>query len=228
VPNESLSIQFLTHEPEHLPVPTPAAQHIPEWLKQMPPEVICTKAEPVGPNSTVKRCMPFVDAITCGYVLPLAGDVKFYMADAKNLDIVSPEKLVTWQNDEVFPGEPFGPRLIIKFINPWVLQTPPGYSTLFVPLLNKFVMPFQILAGLVETDTYYNEVYFPAICMLRPGQFFEMARGTPFVQAIPIKREVWQSTIGQIDNSRLAESKAALRANTHLYREANWAKKTYR
>jgi len=228
VENEPKSIQFLTNEPDYVPPPTPAVHHVPDWLRQMPAEVMTTKGSPSGENSTLKRCMPFVDAMTCGYMLPITADVQFYMPDAMNLDIVSPEKLVTWQNDEVFPGAPFDKRMILKFRNPWVVQTPPGYSTLFLPLLNQLTLPFTILAGLVETDTYYNEVYFPSICLMRPGQMFELKRGTPIVQAIPIKRESWTAAINPVDATRLAEAKAALKANTHSYRETNWEKKTYR
>jgi hypothetical protein len=226
VENEPKTVEFLTNDHEYVPPPTPAAYQIPDWLKQMPPEFVSAVSR--ESHSTVKRCMPFVDAMSCGYVIPIAGDVQFYMADAVNLDIVSPEGLVGMQNEEGFPGDPFGQRIIIKFINPWVVQTPPGYSTLFLPLLNQYTMPFQILAGLVETDTYYNEVYFPAICTMRPGQAFQLTRGTPIVQAIPIKREPWNSAVSQVDTTRLAQVKAAKQSNKHVYREANWEKKTYR
>ena len=222
------SIEFLAADYDYVPAPTAAAQHVPEWLKQMPPDVQTRKGEGFGTNSTLKRCMPFVDAMTAGYVIPIAGDVQFYMADATNLDIVSPEHLVEWQNDQVFPGAPFGQRIIVKFMNRWVVRTPPGYSTLFLPLLNQVRMPFQILAGLVETDTYYNQVHFPAICLMRPGEAFQLKRGTPIVQAIPIARETFKSTLGEVDAAQVAATKDGLKANEHLYRETNWEKKSYR
>ena len=227
VQTESPTISFLTAQPADVPAPSPAAQHIPDWLKQMPANVTLTTGAP-GPAGSVKKCMPFVDAMTCGYLIPIAGDVKFYMTDATNLDIISPEELVTWQSHEQVPGAPFEQRMIVKFRNPWVVQTPPGYSTLFTPMLNQLNLPFQILAGLVETDRFYNEVYFPAINMMRPGQMFELKKGTPIVQAIPIKREPWTSTVTQVDAAKLKQAKADLHANEHLYRETNWEKKTYR
>ena len=229
VETEPPCISFLTAQPDHTPSPTPAALHIPDWLKQMPAEVaMMQREEQAGPNGTAKRCLPFVDAMTVGYILPLAADVQFYMPDALNLDIVSPEKLVDWQNERGFPGAPFAQQIVVKFINPWVVQTPPGYSTLFVPMLNQFRFPFQLLSGLVETDTYYNEVYFPAVCLMRPGEVVELKRGTPLVQAIPIKRETFKSNVGEVDAIKLYQYKQELKANVHKYRDDNWQKKTYR
>ena len=31
-------------------------------------------------------------------------------------------------------------------------------------------MDLKVLAGIVETDLYYREVSFPALCLMRPGQ----------------------------------------------------------
>lgn len=228
VENDTKTITFLADEPDKFPAPTSAAQHVPDWLKRMPADVTVTNLGSPQSNSSLKRCMPFVDAMTCGYMIPLAGDVQFEMVDEFHINIVSPEEIVTWQNAETFPGAPFAQNMILKFRNPWIVQTPPGYSTLFVPVMNQMTMPFQILAGLVETDTYYNQVYFPAICLMDPGDRFELKRGTPIVQAIPIKRELWTSSAGQIDTARLAELKSAKESNPHIYWEQNWQKKSYR
>jgi len=221
-------IAFLTNQPDDVAPPTPAAQHIPEWLKQMPAEVHVSQLNLPKSSGSVKKCMPFVDAMTCGYTIPITADVTFYMPDEQHLDIVDPETLVTWQSNDQYPGAPFHQKMVLKFRNPWVVQTPPGYSTLFVPMLNQLTLPFQVLAGLVETDTYYNEVYFPAICMMRPGQMFELKRGTPIVQAIPIKREPWASFVADTDSERLKQTKSGMKTNEHLYRDEMWEKKTYR
>ena len=228
VNNDTKTITFLTGKPDDFPAPRPAAQYVPEWLKQMPADVTVTTSGSPQPNSSLKRCLPFVDAMTCGYVIPVTGDVQLHMVDQFKIDIVSPEHIIGWQNAETFPGAPFAQNIILKFRNPWVVQTPPGYSTLFLPMLNQMTIPLQVLAGLVETDTYYNEVYFPAICLMDPGDRFELKRGTPIVQAIPIKREAWTSSVGQIDAARLAGLKSAKECNPHIYWDENWRKKSYR
>ena len=48
-----------------------------------------------------------------------------------------------------------------KFINKWLIKTPPGYSCLFVKPLNHFETRFEIISGVVDTDTYINTINFP-------------------------------------------------------------------
>ena len=50
-----------------------------------------------------------------------------------------------------------------KILNPWIITTPPGYSTLFVPPLNNSDDRFSIIAGIVDTDTFKNEINFPIV-----------------------------------------------------------------
>ncbi len=226
--NISNVIHFSSHESDSLPAPKPAAQHIPEWLKQMPRDVTLTGSSPPVTSSSVKMCMPFVDAMSCGYVLPLAGDVRFTMRDANILEVQASDSAVLSQDQAQFPGAPFAGKIIVKFRNSWVIQTPPGYSTLFLPLLNQFHMPFHVLGGMVETDTFFMHVYFPSVCLMQPGEVFEMKKGAPIAQAIPIKRESWTGTHGPLDIERFKKLAEECEHNRHEYREKYWEKKNYR
>ena len=56
-----------------LPRPSPARAALPDWLRRMPREV---QSELHGaPIRTVKHCPPFIDAMSHGFVIPLACDV---------------------------------------------------------------------------------------------------------------------------------------------------------
>jgi len=57
-----------------LPAPVPAAQGLPDWLKTMPAEAYNAINDSVG--NTVKRCPPFIDAMTSGFLIPLMCDVR--------------------------------------------------------------------------------------------------------------------------------------------------------
>src|ERR1700753_561069 len=57
-----------------LPPPLPAAQGLPDWLKTMPQQAFSPTAG--GEDDTVKRCPPFVDAMTTGFLIPLICDVR--------------------------------------------------------------------------------------------------------------------------------------------------------
>jgi hypothetical protein len=50
-----------------------------------------------------------------------------------------------------------------KIINPWKIKTPKGYSCLFVPPLNNSDDRFSIIPGIVDTDTFPNEINFPIV-----------------------------------------------------------------
>jgi hypothetical protein len=57
-----------------LPPPIPAAQGLPDWFKMMPPQAFNPLHARMG--DTVKRCPPFIDAMTFGFLIPLICDVK--------------------------------------------------------------------------------------------------------------------------------------------------------
>ena len=227
-------IEFHTdlEDPTQLPAPFPATRAVPDWLKDMPMEHLVPQSGRQGevqtPVPTVKQCPPFLEAMTCGYMIPLPGDVTFTMEAAGTLSFTSRGIIVDTQHPSQVRGTPMQRMLIVKFINPWVVKTPPGYSTLFVHPFNQFRLPFQVLSGLVETDTYYKQVHFPSLCLLRPGQTVTLQRGTPIAQAIPIKREEWQSEAVRSDlaaRQKLEDEMGADRAN--FYRNRHWKKKSY-
>jgi hypothetical protein len=50
-----------------------------------------------------------------------------------------------------------------KWINPWGIKTSKGYSCLFIPPMHNPNPWFEILEGVVDTDTYHDNVNFPFI-----------------------------------------------------------------
>ena len=57
-----------------LPRPTPAVQGLPDWFKVLPSRTINTTTG--AEDQTVKKCPPFIDAMTYGFLIPLAVDLK--------------------------------------------------------------------------------------------------------------------------------------------------------
>ena len=227
-------IEFHTdlEDPAALPAPYPATRAVPDWLKDLPMEQPLQARGPAGEGPThaptVKQCPPFLEAMTCGYIIPLAGDVTFEMEASGSLRYTSQGDLVDTQHPAQVRGSPIQNALVVKFRNPWIVKTPAGYSTLFVPPLNQFRHPFQVLAGLVETDTYYRQVHFPSLCLMRPGQTVTLKRGTPIAQAIPIHRGEWTSQAVTSDlaaRERLEQQAEADRRN--FYKDRHWQKKSY-
>ena len=227
-------IEFHAADPAIVPAPYPASRGVPQWLKDMPMErpleVPASANTPARTEQvpTVKQCPPFIEAMACGYLMPLPGDVTFTRDAAGGLRFTAQGKIIDAQHHLQVRGSPMQGALVVKFINPWVIKTPPGYSTLFVPPLNQFAVPFQTLSGLVETDTYYRQVHFPTVCLMRPGTSITLKRGTPIAQAIPIKREDWQSQAQPWDKDARQKIELEMEANRHdFYKDRFWKKKSY-
>lgn len=58
-------------------------------------------------------------------------------------------------------GHPRAPSPPLKFHNLWTIFTPPGWRCLFVAPLNHPRPAFDVLAGIVDTDSYRAPVHFP-------------------------------------------------------------------
>ena len=186
-------IEFYTHPDMHgvIPVPKSAGKCIPDWFKKIPQE-LHTKDRFNNPAMTAKKCLPLLDAMTLGYVIPLAGDTRIKTNhDCSMIKADGPPNFKTVEFHSVDqiggksgPGFPAPP---VKFINRWVIKTRPGWSVLILPVINDINNHFTCLAGVVDTDKYPKEINFPAIWHT-PNFEGSFKAGTPLVTVIPFKR----------------------------------------
>src|SRR5690349_17795167 len=95
-------IEFHADRPERFPAPYPASRGVPQWMKELPVDRPLQQPAPQGARPvdvpTVKQCPPFLEAMTCGYVIPLAGEVTFTMDAAGALNFTSQGKIVDTQH----------------------------------------------------------------------------------------------------------------------------------
>lgn len=216
------TIRFLC-DPKHegvFPAPIPAAKAMPDWFKGIKPS---SSGHPM--DGTVKRCAPFTDALSAGFIIPLWTD---FFVQARNGDLnvtvpsAFPFKAVEFHGPQQAPGHPlsktpFG-KHVLKFINPWLIQTDPGVSCLFTAPLNHMEGRFKILDGVVDTDGYYNNVNLPTIWTAPDGDYY-LPKGLPLVQVIPFRREPNALEIGTIDLDVRAKVNAQLGTKMqHAYR----------
>jgi hypothetical protein len=189
-------MEFLCH-PDDLgviPEPIPAGKKVPEWFKKIPPNLPLKGGRDHfgGAGMTAKKCLPMVDALTMGVIIPLYGDVNLRVNKDGSLIEASKNpyggSIIEFHNADQLGGKSNGFKgPAIKFINRWIIKTAPGWSTLFVPCLNSLETRFTCLSALVDTDKYHKEVNFPAIWNV-PDYDEVIPAGTPLVTAIPIKR----------------------------------------
>ena len=147
---------------DHLP-PKPATTTLPQWYKDIPQFLDGEKKLRIIPgtvavNSTVKRCTPFLDAMTAGYTIVLSEDVQVIKKGTNtNLWWRSSSKIITDHSQNQHPGLaiPAGYEpIVFKWANDWSISTPKGYSLLCTHPLNRFDLPFLVINGFVDTDTY--------------------------------------------------------------------------
>ena len=215
---------------EHLlgviPNPVPSVKMAPEYFKKIKPQLS------VDPEDlSVKRCVPFLDAISCGYILPLWCDV-FVLARNGELEIKFPKNFAQKEtlgyhnlnqiSDHPLSKKPYG-NLPLKWINPWIVETEPGFSCLFTSPLNHLETRFKILDGVVDTDTYYNHINFPFLWTGGDGEFI-IPKGTPLVQVIPFRREYQEINVSPVDQNKRTKIESILGTKLrNTYREEFWS-----
>lgn len=185
--------------------PKPAFQLVPDWYKETE-SYLGGKKTPDGSgvsSGTIKRCMPVFDAINSGYYLVTHTDiwVKQIAQNPEKPDEKTPyyewpsSNPIAFHPIEQAPVHPNATGTPIpKWINPWGIKTPKGYSTLFIAPVHRD-NPFVAMAGVVDTDAYTAPVN---IIFTLANPTFEglVPAGTPIVQIIPFKRDEWKMLIG--------------------------------
>jgi len=186
--------------------PKPASKHIPDWYKELD-SYIDGEKKPDGAGTTtatVKRCMPIFDSMNSGYIIPTPCDV--WVSQVKIEDNSNEtQPFYEWSSGTViefhtikqipnYPNNSGHKIAYPKWINPWSIKTPPGYSVAFVQPWHRESY-FNILPGIVDTDRYHGAVNFPFI--LKDIKFEGLIpAGTPMAQVIPFKRDSWKMQIG--------------------------------
>lgn len=214
--------------------PTPAIKSLPDWYKEIP-SYSPSKWPPFkrGGNTgaTVKKCIPVLDAMSSGYIISTHCDI--WVSRENNVPIFY------WKTDlQVIEHQGLGQAKnhpdaghtdVPKFINPWSIRTPKGYSCLFIPPTHRET-PFKALPGIVDTDSYTVPINFPFVFS---DPWFEglIPQGTPVVQVIPFKRDAWASHVESTDESRRdMKSQSTFLSSVFYngYKNKFWSKKDYK
>ena len=213
-----------------LPEPVPAAEALPGWLRAMPSEVA---APSLGGEAvrTLKHCPPVIDALTAGVIIPLVtdlhvagGEIAWDWNPPILEDALISRAPVGLHVPEQASGAPFRLRTnaVVKFMNFWTLEVPPGWSLLFTHPLNREDLPFRSLSGVVDCDLFRaGYVHFPAL-WTDPGFEGTLPRGTPVAQVFPLPREGLVLDVAEMDEAGIARNREVQRAlaeNRGIYRK---------
>jgi len=227
-------------------LPQPIKLNIPKWFKSL---------NHSADDKTIKGCIPFLETLQSGYLIRNYQDTRIKHnvlnewkgTDGKKIhgkgevkySISEPElgrKLNYPEGPQLHKPGQLGESPLVeknknlefhKILNPWIIVTPPGYSCLFTAPLNNRDDRFEIISGIVATDTYYNHINFP---FTLNGDKYEhidtiIKVGTPVAQVIPFKRESWSHSIGLVDIKKKYSVINTIQASfLHAYKRFFWRK----
>jgi hypothetical protein len=215
----------------------PASDFIPTWYRKTNPQMTGTTTElnfnnPQMTNSTYKKCSPFFDGISSGYMVYLSADIEVtrkddgmpYIMWRTKRTIISDHDFSQWDGLPVPKGYS---AFVYKWHNQFGLKTPKGYSLLFMSPANRFDLPFQTITGIVDTDKYTAPIHFPFF--IRDDFSGIIESGTPIVQIVPIKRDIWSRDFieyNEKDTDILSET--FLSKIKRSYKNNFWTRKEYK
>lgn len=230
--HKPLEIKFVCVNPQvHKSYsPKPTTDFLPSWYKEMesyaPSKGYSSRTSKMA---TIKKCMPVFDALTAGYVILTPCDIYVsfqngeveYESALPNIISKHPRKQAYAHPQGTFNDFP-------KWESPWSIQTPKGYSCLFLPLMHNPNPWFEILEGIVDTDNYQSSVNFPFI-LKETLKDFIIPAGTPIAQVIPFKRTNWKLKIAENNNGKaVSDTNYILSGFFNQYKNAYWNKKSFK
>lgn len=233
-------IEFVAPEEyiDELSDPKPAHKVLPDWYKNLGGnrKIEISKEEITIPS--VRTCMPFLEAMSIGWVLELSADVEFrYDGDTWQTETGFPKPLITRQAtgardvDSVSKSFPLRDFPQFKFNTYWTPIVDDGYSVLYTSPLNRFDERFEPFSGIVDNDKHPRNVNIPFIWT---GGEFEgtISEGTPIAQVIPFKRNavISEANVREISESEKEQKQGFYemrKNNRSYYRESIWEPKEY-
>ena len=222
--------------------PKPASYYLPNWYKETNSYFENKLNTHTNiPQKTIKKCIPIYDSITSGYIIVSAIDINVVASDQGFSYFEWPNKFNYINNkresdpiqfhdfDQVknYPNLSKEER-VAKFINPWGIQTPKGYSVFITNPVHR-ELPFEIFPAIVDTDTNHAPIHFPFLLKEKRWSGV-IPSGTPIAQVIPFKRDSWEYSIGKDEDQKrsLQQVFYFMSSYKNAYKKGLWSKKEFK
>jgi len=235
---KSMKIEFIPLNKQAeliVPSPKPAKSYIPDWYKDIP----ATKKIEFGPNGemandigSIKRCMPFFDGLTNGYIQESWCDINIQKDSYGKITYayaLGPEIVKMRLNSSMEIQSKFYPSEF-TWILQWLPRLPKGWSALFTTPFNRFDLPFTNTTGVIDSDVFFHTNEFGGNLPFYMDKDFEgiIPAGTPMYQIIPFKRENWKSEEIKFDHDESVRRMVPIRKHfINGYKKTFWQKKYY-
>lgn len=236
-------IEFLQSYPllaDVFPLPEPGSKSVPVWWRSQPSII---GENPNTPENgalklTVKKCQAFFDAMSVGYILKVPVDIYIDTTDGK-LEIQLPNEMQKFRNElisnhsmEQVSHMPFDKDLycemILRIHPTWMVQTPKGYSSLFMNPMHQPPSPLNAVEAIVDTDNFWSDGHLSFF--LQKNFKGVIKQGTPLVQVFPFKREEWEMEVDKDFSEEKIKSQRGIVRSTFQngYRMKFWVKKIFK
>jgi hypothetical protein len=225
------------------PSPQPAIKDIPDWWKEQPSHGNDEEElTPIGFELTVKKCISVFDTFSTGYILYCPTDI---YVDATNdyyvkwqlprvfQDKRDPHEIVAMHSQAQVANFPWEEdvyhREIFRIHPQWVIETPPGYSCLFMQPMNRGASPIQHIPGIIDTDQFFSNGHLSF--RIKKGFKGIIKQGTPISQVIPFKRDEWEMKVTTYEASSLKVDKQKVKVRATFkngYKSKFWSRKIFK
>jgi hypothetical protein len=205
----------------------PAKTTLPKWYKDQPRYI-----NNMPDQGSFKMCPPFLDLMTCGYMVTTPYDLLFennengpqfrWRHPGEGTIVSRPNESV--DNIPVPKGYlpySFGIKTKVAF------KVPKGYSVIASQPFNRHDLPFLIFSVLIDGD-FALLPNATVTFLIREDFSGVIPQGTPLMQLIPFKVEDWESKVtpGLCEEGELNGRKSA---STFFgwYKKNVWKRKNY-
>lgn len=188
--------------------------NLPNWWKDMP-----------YIKKTIKTCPGALDIFSSAYVLPSWVDAEINIVDRES-------KMYTWSSpleEFLFEEHDDGQFLhyapdklkektvgILKYVSPWFMKTPKGYSSLQMPAYYDFNQDFSVPIGVVDTDIYHE--INAQLILSSEKDVIKISRGQPIAYFFPFKRDTFSLNVRERnEEDKINENKTKYSSLTKFF-----------
>lgn len=234
-PSEELTIEFIELYSNKNLRPVVASNFIPEWYKNQNSYYEYNNVK----DLTIKRCIPFLDAMSAGYFLVTTED---HVVSDNKISTIEDQDSISMHMKSQFGSMPINDQFVqevFKWKNPFLIKTPKDISCTFIHPSNWNGLPFMTMSGVVDTDKFINPVTIPFFLYKNFSGI--IPKNTPVVQIIPFRRESFNIKLDLKLNKDLIGSHSALSQDYEslrydndgnptggIYKRKFWTRKKYK
>ena len=218
-----------------VPCPKPAKLYIPDWYKDIKVSNEYTfdeNGQILNGRDSLKRCMPFFDGLTGGYIQESWTDIYISNKNDGFPDYffpLGPKIMSHREHTSINFGNLYYPVEFTWYMH-WLPKLPKGWSAIVTTPHNRLDLPFRSLTGIIDSDSFYStgESGGNYPFYIQKGFNGTIPAGTPMYQIIPFKRENWKSKALKFNESEQIRNKAKIKKYiVNGYKKVHWQKKSY-